>query len=264
MTLDGLDNAEPVLAWVAAAHLLVGVVCLLALVRDAAPVLGVHPALKPMKFGFSIAVFLASMALVVPALSLGAGARRAIAWTLALTMIAEMGPIAVQALRGTTSHFNLATRLDGALWRIMGSAIVVMTVTMAGVAVIASVRTLNGPTGAPLDPLLATAWRAGLWLFLLAAFSGFSMGGRSKHSVGGDDGGAGLPLVNWSATHGDLRVSHFVSMHALQVVPLIAAVVGWLPIASAARWTVLIVAIAIHVLIAVWTLLQAFAARPVW
>jgi hypothetical protein len=46
------------------------------------------------------------------------------------------------------------------------------------------------------------------------------------HTVGAPDGGRGLPVTGWSADHGDLRIAHFLGMHGLQVLPVLAWSIG--------------------------------------
>ncbi len=251
--------SDRILFWFAVGHVAIAAAALIALGFSAVPIGGVHPALKPLKFAISIAVFLGTLAVLVPTLSLSPGARDVLAWIFALTMAGEMIAIATQALRGTTSHYNFTPGLDATLSMTMALLIVAATVAMLVVAVVATIRPL-----VDCDALRATAWRAGSWFFLLAAGTGFRMIGGRRHSVGGEDGGPGLPVTSWSTAHGDLRISHFLSLHALQILPLASVVIAALPLGAAARWTIMLGVIAAYAAVAVGTLAQALAGRPLW
>lgn len=89
------------------------------------------------------------------------------------------------------------------------------------------------------DRALGWALRLGLTITIVGALSGGLMtrptpdqlqvlqaGGPATvvgaHTVGAPDGGPGLAGTNWSVSHGDLRVSHFVGLHALQALALVA------------------------------------------
>ena len=240
------------------AHGVVGIVCLGLLRLEATPILGVHPALKPLKFAISIAAFLSTMSVLLPAIPMSEGMRRLLAGALSVSMMVEMAIIGGQALRGRRSHFNFAQPLDAALTSAMIAGIFVLLIAMAAITLLATLRPL------PLPALMAVAWRAALWLFLFSAVSGLGMGGRGRHTIGGEDGGPGMAFTNWSTVRGDLRVSHFFALHALQFIPLLAALICRLPIGAVSQWALLVLGIGANAWLAAWTWVQALASRPAW
>jgi len=238
--------------------LAVMVVCLLALRVEAPRLLGVHPALKPLKFAISIGLFLATLAVLLPHLQTSGPVRLGLAVVLVATNAVELGLIALQAARGRTSHFNTATPLDKAITLTMAGAIVVMLGGVVAVAWLATFRDLVA-----CDAAITLAWRVGLWLFVLVAVTGFTMVSHGRHTVGAPDGSAGLPIANWSRTHGDLRVPHFIALHALQVLPLFALACRWIPVSAGARLAIVAVACLGYVAGSVASMAWAVAGRPV-
>jgi len=143
-----------------------------------------------------------------------------------------------QAGRVVRSHFNLDTPFDSTLFNLMGVAIIVNIVT-AAIFCRWTFRAAPSPY----------VWgiRMGLVSFVIFAMEGMIMAQRLAHSVGVPDGGPGLPVVNWSTTGGDLRIAHFLGMHALQLLPLVGffgrstaavalAFAVWVSISVVALW----------------------------
>jgi hypothetical protein len=184
------------------------------LLIDSRTLLGRNIWTKPWKFATSIAVFSATMAWLLPSFSLTDRLERRVTAVIAVTMTLEITLITVQAARVVPSHFNQSTPLDTAIFGIMGTAITVNTLVVTYVLW----RLVRDPPA--FAPAYLWGVRAGLLVFVLASFEGWLMVANGAHSVGAPADSPGLPLLNWSMTGGDLRVAHFIGLHALQVVPL--------------------------------------------
>ena len=232
--LSTLWRASPPLT--AAAVVLLGLlgVALAGLLLDPRVITGAPAWLKPAKFAISTAVYSLTLAWFFTFLPDWPRLRRVAGTATASVFLLEVVLIDMQAWRGTTSHFNVGTILDAVVFGIMGTAIAFQT--LAGVAVAAALW--RQPFA---ERAMGWAMRLGLTLSLIGATVGGIMTrptdaqldaaratGRiavsGAHTVGAPDGGPGLAGTGWSVQHGDLRVPHFIGLHAMQALPLLAVI----------------------------------------
>lgn len=213
--VDEYRRRAPLIFWVSVGHLV-----LLALILPIAPfderlVTGINPWIKPIKFIVANTVYMLTIGWLLRHWPGSDRTGRKASRLVVMTTIAETVLITLQAARGTTSHHNMTSLTNVGILSVMGIMIVINTVV---VAYVAHKFWTNRPAIAA--PYL---WgiRLGLLIFLLASLEGFAMVRLGAHSVGVPDGGPGLPVISWNTRGGDLRIAHFVGLHALQVLPLV-------------------------------------------
>jgi len=229
--------------------------------------------LKPAKFAVSIAIYVFTLAWAFALIPEWRKTRRVVGWATAIAMVLEFVIIALQAYRGTTSHFNFSTPLNGVLFVIMGVAIVAQTVFSIAVAVAFWRQNFA-------DPAMGWALRFGMMITIVGAFiaffmthptpaqlaashAGLGMPIMGAHTVGAPDGGPGLSGTGWSTEHGDLRIPHFIGLHALQVLPLIAFMMGRLRLSSDTRVRLTLTAAGSYFTLVVLLLIQALRGQPI-
>ena len=218
-----LHRANPVLSATGWLNAGLAALALALLPCDHRLVTGVLVWLKPLKFALSVLVYAWTLAWLLA--DLPAAAQRSvrrISCGVAVSMAVEQAVIFGQAGRGTTSHYNAATPLNALLFGLMGLFILVNTGLIIWAVYLVWRYRPHGPAG------YVWGLRLGLLVFLVGSVLGGMMIRNGQHTVGAPDGGPGLPGLGWSTQAGDLRLAHFLGMHALQALPLL----GW----AASRW----------------------------
>ncbi|WP_329005580.1 hypothetical protein OHA18_19570 [Kribbella sp. NBC_00709] len=203
--------------------------------------------LKPFKFGIAFVLYGATLAWLLSKLR---KAKRLGWWTgtaFAVTGIIDVGFIAVQAARGTFSHFNDNTDT----FNQVGQKVFMSGVLgLFGASLVIAVMLLFQRVG---DAPMNRAIRVGLGLAVAGMAIAFYLVGANtgheqvtdayghpvtlagSHGIGVEPGGPGMPLTHWSTVGGDLRIPHFVGLHAIHfllitllVLHLLAGRVAWL------------------------------------
>ena len=215
---------------------------LVGLIVDPRVITGAPAWLKPLKFAISISIYSATFIWLLGFVQGRRRIVRIVAWVTTAGLVIEMALIAMQVVRGTTSHFNISTPFNGAVYYIMGMTVVCVWTANLILGIVLMRQRFA-------DPAFAWALRLGVLIsfvgmsvaFLMtagptnaqraAAKAGDGMPIVGAHSVGVADGGPGIPILGWSTVGGDLRIPHFVGLHALQLLPLF----GWLLIRYGTR-----------------------------
>jgi hypothetical protein len=188
---------------------------------------GVPVWMKPLKFALSFVVLFATIALVEPRLS--ADVRdgwtlRIVGWVMAAAFLSEMAYMMYQAGRAEPSHFNVSTPFHRMMYEGVMAA--------GAVSLIAATAVIGWVARRDMQADFSPALREGIWLgflltFVLTMITAGTLSFLGGHFVGLHPQGAPtVPLFGWSGVTGDLRPAHFASIHAMQVLPLVALWLG--------------------------------------
>jgi len=187
---------------------------------------------KATTFGLSFGLTLVSVTWVTSFLRLSDRARILQLGMFAMACVLETVLVSLQAWRGVPSHFNLETTFD---------ALVARTLAAGGFALVALITAFTMAAfraNSNLPASLLTAIRIGFAMLIAAVVVGALMIARGMLLVF-----AGDPQAAY-ATGGRLKPTHFVTMHAILVLPALAWLLSFVNWSEERRRRVVLVAAA--------------------
>jgi hypothetical protein len=255
---DEALRRQPVLARFGAALILLTLVALSLQLADPRTLAsGTNVWVKPAKFLFSTGVFALTAAWFFGYMRDARRGSRAMRWTVAVLVVSttlELAYILFQAAQAGESHFNFSSPFTIAMYALMGLFALLLTGTALPMAWEIARRPAPG-----LQPEFAAAVATGLVLtFLLGAGLGGYMSAQPGHAVGAV--GGQVPIFGWNRSGGDLRVAHFLGIHAEQAIPLLGAALAGL--APERRRLALAAGTVLYVAVTLGVFAAAVAGRP--
>jgi hypothetical protein len=180
---------------------------------------------KPIVFGLSMGLLLATVGWVLDRLPDRRRPSASISWTLLVSSFVEIGLITLQAWRGEASHFNTLEPTNAVIFSMMGISVAFMSVCLMAVLVWSVVER-------PADPLVRLAVIGGLALVM----TGLGIG-QWLIELGNDYvafNGA-VPDTVISGPAGEPKFPHAIAFHGIQVLIVSALMLRRTPAPEAAR-----------------------------
>ncbi|MEV6067242.1 hypothetical protein AB0L82_11870 [Nocardia sp. NPDC052001] len=205
--------------------------------------------LKPLKFAVAFVAYSITLAWLLRFPHRGQRLTWWMGTIFAVTGILDVGFIVMQAARGTFSHFNTETDafntigqqifMTGVPGLFLANLVIAVTLSWQ--------RVTDRPVSRAIHAGLALAV-AGMGVAYMMGFSGKqestdAYGKPIELSAGHTfengqppvrDGVGSMPITHWSTVGGDLRIAHFLGLHAIQI--LIVAALLLARLAPRTRW----------------------------
>jgi hypothetical protein len=256
-----LFHREPVYAAAALCFALAMLPTAFAMVVDQRTFQGVNVWIKPLKFEFSICIYLATLAWFAGWLPRGTTSSpwyRVHAGLVVFAAVAEIVWISGAAAFGIASHFNVTHPFLAKVYPVMGAFAVLLTSATIPYGFLIW-RNSDGP----LTSVVRLSLGLGLLLtFVLTVATAGFMSGQFSHLVGSSGATQpGLPVMGWSRTAGDLRVAHFFATHAMHLLPAVGFLASCILQARVARGAVIGSGMLYTAFVA-FTLFQAALGQP--
>jgi hypothetical protein len=252
------DTATPIV-WVFCLQLILFAVLLILLPFDTVQIEGRYRLVKPLNFTASFAVYLAVIVIILDHLRASVWLKKVISWGISICILTAITSITMQAARGTTSHFNKDTPFDTTVSVLMDIADPLNSVFVFVLLILILRKKLD------VSPPTQLGFVFGIIIFLVGGVIGGLMVFKGQNVVGVAPGGPGLPVVNWSTMGGDLRIAHFLGIHAIQILPIAGWLIGRLQVLGGSmqvkRIQVVVVS-ATYVLVIGFVFMQALDGTP--
>lgn len=202
---------------------------------------------KPVTFGLSFGLTTATLGWLVGYLRHSRPLAVAV-WILAVASLIEVFLVSLQQWRGVPSHFNETTPFDAMVFNLMGLTVSLISLCIL-FFVIKSFREVRSDSG------MALAVRASLALLFVGQFFGLAiiLNGRER------DNRPGATDLNIFGAAGVMKLPHAVSMHAIQVLPLLALLLTLTKLEDSQRRRVVATAAAGYFGIVAVSALQTFS-----
>lgn len=212
---------------------------------------------KPTKFVFSVAVFALTTAwffgYVRPDRRKAPSLRAVVAVIIAAGSF-EIIYISWQAGHGLASHFNKSSAFYEIMYALMGLGAVSLVAATLPLAWEIARRPAPG-----LNPHYVAAVVIGLVMCcVFGGGFGIYMAQQPGHAVGLIGGHA--PFFGWNRAGGDLRIAHFLGIHAQQAIPILGLSIGALT--PQLRWPTLIGGSVAYAALAVALFSEAIKGHP--
>ncbi len=211
---------------------------------------------KAITFGFSFGITTLSLAWVMNFFPKYRLRNWLLIGTLGVAMFVEVFLVTMQRWRGTASHFNFTTPFDAAVFSWMG-------VMIGFVGIVVLLMTLWSFFSLKTSFSMALAIRVGLVLLVISqTFGGMAIGNGLQKVFEPETQkfvSSGIESASIFGTAGNMKVPHAVTLHAIQVLPLLAWLLFFTRRSESRRTKTTLVAAVGYIGLAVVIAIQTFS-----